>query len=392
MKRVLFDIHVPTFGGPHNQALELAEPLRRRGWQTLVLLPDEPGNASERLRTGGVEIVQQPLVRLRASPNPRLHAQFAMGVGPEIARTRALLRDRRIDVVLIAGLYTVQTAIAARLERIPVIWQILDTFAPQAVRHIFMPAVTRLADVVMTTGMVVAREHPGAADLADRLVPYFPPVDTTRYRPDTDRRAAAQSALGIPEGATVIGTVGNLNRMKGHQYLIRAAEVIRRTDPNAYVRILGAHTPTQAAYANGLRDEARQLGLLDGDRLTFTDPGHRVADLLPAFDIFLSTSVPRSEGIQTSILEAMSCGIPVVATRVGGVEEVVEEGVTGFIVAPLDVHAIAAATRILVRQPLLRTRYGASAREHAVERFCIERCVAAHVCAFEQALARRIAA
>jgi len=388
VKRLLFDIHYPTFGGPHNQAVQLAEPLRRRGWETLVLLPDEPGNAAERLREAGVEVVQQPLVRIRVGADPRLHARFVMGVGPEIARTRRLLRDRRIDVVLIAGLYTVQTAIAARLEGIPVVWQILDTFAPQGVRRVLMPAVTRLADVVMTTGMVVARGHPGAANLGDRLVPYFPPVDTAQYRPDADRRNAARRAWGIPEGATVIGTVGNLNRVKGQQYLIRAAEVIHRTDPDVYVRILGAFTPTHAAHAEALREEAKQRGLLAGDRLAFVDPGRQVANLLPGFDVFLLTSVPRSEGVPTAILEAMSSGLPVVATRVGGVEEVVEDGVTGFVVAPLDVDAIAAATRTLVRQPHLRTRFGASAREHAVKRFGIERCADAHLCAFERATAR----
>lgn len=388
MKRLLFDIHYPTFGGPHNQALQLAEPLRCRGWETLVLLPDEPGNAAERLRRAGVEVVQQPVVRIRVGADPRLHSRFALGLGPEIARTRRLLRERRIDVVLIAGLYTVQTAVAARLERIPVVWQILDTFAPQGVRRVLMPAVTRLADVIMTTGMLVARGHPGVIDLGDRLVPYFPPVDTARYRPDAARRDAARRAWGIPEGATVIGTVGNLNRAKGQQYLIRATEVVHRTDPDVYVRILGAFTPTHAAHAEALQEEAKRRGLLEGDRLAFVDPGRRVANLLPGFDVFLSTSVPRSEGVPTAILEAMSSGIPVVATRVGGVEEVVEEGVTGFVVAPLDVGAIAAAAQSLVRQPLLRARFGARAREHAVERFGIERCADAHLRAFERASAR----
>lgn len=389
MKRFLFDIHYPTFGGPHNQALQLAEPLRRRGWETLVLLPDEPGNAAERLRAGGVEVVQQPLGRIRASADPRPHARFVLGLGPEIARIRRLLRERRSDVVLIAGLYTAQTAVAARLEGVPVVWQILDTLSPRAVRRVLMPAVTRLADVVMTTGMVVARGHPGAIDLGDRLVPYFPPVDTARYRPDPARRDAARTAWGVPANATLIGTVGNLNRVKGQQYLIRAAEVIHRTDPEVYVRILGAFTPTHAAHAEALRNEATRRGLLEGNRLAFVDPGRRVAELLPAFDVFVSTSVPRSEGVPTAILEAMSSGLPVVATRVGGVEEVVEDGVTGFVVAPLDVDAIAAAVQSLVHRPLLGARFGASARERAVERFGIERCIDAHLRAFEQALVRR---
>src|SRR5947207_12824700 len=95
-KRCLFVIHYPVFGGPHNQALRLAPALRSLGWEMIVLIPDEPGNAAERLRAAGVQTVEAPLGRLRASGDPRLHLRFVGGFYPEIRRIRSLIRQLQI--------------------------------------------------------------------------------------------------------------------------------------------------------------------------------------------------------------------------------------------------------------------------------------------------------
>src|SRR5438552_3354462 len=74
-RRYLFVIHYPVFGGPHNQALRLAAPLAAAGWETVVLLPDEPGNSADRLREAGLEVVTAPLSRIRATRDVRRHAR-----------------------------------------------------------------------------------------------------------------------------------------------------------------------------------------------------------------------------------------------------------------------------------------------------------------------------
>ncbi|MDE3097660.1 MAG: glycosyltransferase, partial [Chloroflexota bacterium] len=101
------------------------------------------------------------------------------------------------------------------------------------------------------------------------------------------------------------------------------------------------------------------------------------------------TSVPRSEGVPTVVLEAMACGLPVVATDVGAVADVVEDGVTGFVVPPLDPPAIARAALRLLDDAALRERMGHAGRARAVERFSVERCTEVHVQAYDLALRRR---
>ena len=98
--------------------------------------------------------------------------------------------------------------------------------------------------------------------------------------------------------------------------------------------------------------------MLDDGRLALVDPGDDVARFLKVLDVFLLTSVPRSEGVSTTVLEAMATGVPVVATDVGGLDEVVENGRTGYVVPPLRADAIAAAALRLIRDPILRAEFG----------------------------------
>jgi glycosyltransferase involved in cell wall biosynthesis len=380
-------IHHPVFGGPHNEAIQLSAPLTKRGWRTLVVLTDEDGNAAERFRVANVGALQMPLHRLRASKDPATQMRFLRGFWGEVSALRRVIRERAIDLVTVIGIMNPHGIIAARLERVPVVCKVLDTRPPMLARRIMTPAITKVTDVILSTGAEVARVHPGAEALGDRLIHYYPPVDTSRFLPDQSARRAARAELSVSDEAILIGTVGNRNPQKGHEYLLRAAASIRDTLPGTNFRILGAHTPTHAAYEAELRAEARTLGLLADDALRFVDPGDRVAELLPAFDIFLLTSVPRSEGVPTAILEAMACGVPVVSTDVGGVREVVEESVTGFVVPPLDPRAIARAALRILDDPALRARMGRAARQRAVERFDIEVCAATHERAYARALA-----
>ena len=389
MRRFLFVIHYPVFGGPHNQALRLAAPLRQRGWETLVLLPDEPGNAAERLRAAGVETVTIPLGRLRATRSWRPHVRLARGFAPDVGRIEGLMRSRDVDLAVIGGLHNPHGALAARRVGCAVVWQILDTRVSMPLRRLMMPLVTRFADVVMTTGREVACVHPGAVGLGDRLVSFLPPVDTERYVVSHEAQVAARAELGFATDDVVVGSVNNLSPMKGHLTFIRAAAALRRRRPGVRFALLGASFESRPEYTQMLVDQAQSLGLRLGTDLVVVDPGARVADLAPALDVFWLTSEPNSEGVPTTVEEAMALGIPVVATRVGGVPEIVADGLTGFLVPPRDPQAIVAATEPLLEDEALRRRLGEAGRARAVADFNLDRCADTHVEAFERALEHR---
>jgi glycosyltransferase involved in cell wall biosynthesis len=102
-------------------------------------------------------------------------------------------------------------------------------------------------------------------------------------------------------------------------------------------------------------------------------------------DVFVLASVPRSEGAPTAVEEAMTMGLPVVATDVGAVREVVDDGSTGFVVPARSPERLAEAILTLLDDDRLREAFGSQARERAVERFSAEVCAKVHLDAYERA-------
>lgn len=388
MIRVLSIVHYPIFGGPHNRNAQVAPLLKSKGIETTVLLPDEPGNAAERLRNHGLDVVTIPLMRIRAKINPLYHMKLLVQFWGDVQRIRHIIRERSIDLVQINGLVNPQGAVAARLERVPVVWQILDTYSPMMLRRAVMPLVKWLAEVVMCTGRKVAEEHPGAVGFGDRLVLFYPPVNLKRFEPSQEQKQRAREIIGIPQDAFVVGNVGNINYQKGHGTFIRAAAQLKRKIPEARFVILGVLHDNHRNYAERLWQEAETLGLVKGVDLIVRDPGAEVAELEPAFDIFWMTSVPCSEGIPTVAEEAMALGIPVVATQVGSIAEIIIEGMSGYVVAPYDIDAMVDRTVHLYSDENMQQTMGNAAHDFALQNFSVESCAQSHCRAYQLALAR----
>ena len=361
----------------------MAPHFRALGWEMVVALPEEEGDGAARL-SDRVQVIQLPLHRLRGSLDPRLHATYLRTIRPEVRRLSEIIEKESVDIVQVAGVMNPHGGFAARRGKRPLVWQLLGTFAPMALRRFWMPFITRTSDVIMTAGEDVARVHPGTAKLGHRWITFFPPVDTSVFAPDADRRRAARSELGVPDDGFLVGTVGNLNKTKAHERLVEAARVIRSQASNVYFRILGAETPTHAEYyENEVIGRASRYGLFDGDELRIISPGPRIPDLLPAFDAFALCS--RAEGVPTSLLEAMSCGVPVVTTPVGAVTEVVDDEVTGIVTSTPAPEDLAAGLLRLVASPDLCSSMGRESREKALSTFDASVCAETHVRAFELA-------
>ena len=187
--------------------------------------------------------------------------------------------------------------------------------------------------------------------------------------PDTD-------VPGPRAGPFRIVTVGRLQAPKDALTLVRALAELPR---DAYEAVIVGEGPDRPA----VESEVRRLGLdsevdLAGGR---TD----VAELLAASDLFVLSS--RSEGLPLSILEAMAAGLPVVASSVGGIPELVLEGETGFLVPPGDPHRLAGAIERLLDDSALRRRLGAAGRIRVAERFDLVSARQAHLDLYASLLA-----
>ena len=190
-------------------------------------------------------------------------------------------------------------------------------------------------------------------------------VDMSRFSPGADR-SAVRGELGLPEDALVVGTVGRLSADKGGQdHLIRAVAGVRRDHPAVRLLVVGD---------GPLRSGLEELAATElGDAAQFTGQRTDVARLLGAMDVFVLPSL--REALPIAVLEAMAMRLPAVATRVGGVPEVVEDGATGFVVPPGDEVALRAALARLVDDAELRDRLGAAGQAHVHAHFTLQQMV-----------------
>src|SRR6185503_1050965 len=171
----------------------------------------------------------------------------------------------------------------------------------------------------------------------------------------------------LPHHAPVVGNVAALVPHKGHRHLIEAAHLVVRELPDARFIILG-----EGELREQLERQVREYQLEKHVLL----PGFRtdVLGCLKGFDLFMMSSV--TEGLGTSLLDAMACSRAIVATRAGGIPEVVEDGVNGLLVPPHDRVALARAIVALLKDGAQRTTMGAAGLSRVRERFTVERMVA----------------
>jgi glycosyltransferase involved in cell wall biosynthesis len=177
--------------------------------------------------------------------------------------------------------------------------------------------------------------------------------------------------------------------MKGLEHFLDAATQVAASQPETWFVVVGGAPETHLAYRERLERRADELAL--PNPVLFAGERADVERWYSAFDVHVISSLPRSEGTTTTALEAQSCGVPVVATRVAAVAEVIGDGVTGLLVPPERPDAIAGAVLRLLADEALRARMGAAGREEAVARFDAERVADVYVQAYEAALAQAAA-
>jgi glycosyltransferase involved in cell wall biosynthesis len=226
----------------------------------------------------------------------------------------------------------------------------------------------RLVDIAVGNAHAVLRDLRAEGVPEDKLRLVYNGVDDAGVTIDRDE---ARLQLGIASDALVLSAVGNLHVYKGHADLLQSLSLLRGRLPGNWVLIV-AGRDVQGSLGN-LRRRADDLGLSRNVR--FVGERNDVPVILSAADIHISAS--HHEGFPNNILEAMSAGLAVVATAVGGVPEQIIDGETGILVPPRDHAALAAAIDALAADVAARQAMGRAGREHVTRTFRIERSVAA---------------
>jgi mannosyltransferase len=193
-------------------------------------------------------------------------------------------------------------------------------------------------------------------------------VDTDRYAPPADRASAfAEAAL---PGRYAVGCFGRVRAQKGTDVFVDAMCRLLPRYPDFTAVIVGAITLDQTAFANDQKARIAAAGLSSRIVMTGELPIEELPRWYRRLMIYAFTS--RNEGFGLTLLEAMSSGAALVASRAGAAELVVEDGVTGMLTPPGDVDALVAALEPLLNDPAAATAMGARARKRAVEKFSLD--------------------
>lgn len=206
-------------------------------------------------------------------------------------------------------------------------------------------------------------------------------VDRYAYVSPSQRDAGLAAELGIEPGDKVVGIVAALRREKDHATFLRAAKLVLAREPRARFLVIGKGKIMAEVTALAV-----ELGI--ADRVSFTGRRTDVPAVLAMLDVFTLTST-TIECFPMSLLEAMAVGRPAVCTAVGGVPEMIEEGVTGHLVEPRDVAALADRYLALLSDPALADTMGRAARRRLETEFTLERSVRNAELALEATAGRR---
>lgn len=204
-------------------------------------------------------------------------------------------------------------------------------------------------------------EHEGVDPAKTRCIPNG--VDCERFLPFSGaERIAQRQAHALPPEHYLFGCAARMVPVKRHRDLIDAFARVARAHPKTSLVLIG-----RGPLESELRDQVTRQNLTE--RVIFHGEEEDMAGLLPLLDVFVLAS--STEGLSNAIIEAMACGLPTIATAVGGNTELVESGLTGFLAPPRSPDRIALAMEELLGHPELARNMGRHARERAVEHFSL---------------------
>lgn len=246
-------------------------------------------------------------------------------------------------------------------------------------------AVLRRADRFLAISRVIKDEFLGQGVAEPKISWITNGVDMDRFQPaSADERDRLRRQLGWSDQRILIYT-GKLNRGKGLELLLRSWKALAADYADAHLVLLGGGANQHLSCEAELRAFVAEHQL--EQRVTFTGNVNNVPEYLQAADLFVFPS--ESEALGLSLVEAMACGLPTVATAVGGILDVIDQENVGLLFPVRDEAAFTAQVRRLLDDPALARRIAQAGQASATKRFCIREIAQQHMALFDRLTPQR---
>lgn len=348
---VLYACHTASLTGSAVSMFQLMTNLDRTSFNPVAAFSKD-GPIVERLASKGI-------------PSHVLTRRGFLGFGL-VRQAMDLIRSEDIDLVHLnsASPFVKYVGIAARLIGVPVVWHIRED-----------PGGKRLGQLTKWIRLLAQRIFVVSSDLYEhflntgRVFKIYNGVDVSVFRPGLDG-GKFRDRFNIPRGAFVFGMVGTIEERKGNILFLSAAEEISGEENLRFV-LVGSGMPEEEKKVKDFLNKRPELA----DKTVFTGRLSDMPDVMAGIDVLVMPSL--WEGFPRALIESMACGRPAVASDVGEVGRIIEDGRNGFVVPKGDKEALAAAMRrcMVARERL--GEMGEMAREKAVSEYSIEKHVRA---------------
>ena len=360
--RVALLNHSGEVSGAEISLLHTATALAARGVELLFVVP-ETGDLAGRVRAAGFPLRTTALAAPRLTRNPIQAAVRAVGLAASAWRLCRILRSEPVDLV---HANSVRSGLIASLGRPlhgrPVVWWVWD-FVPASVIGLAVRLVAAVgARRILACSNAVATDFARWARLAAKTERIYPGVAPFAVDPGS---GDFRETWGMPRPAMIIGCVGQITPWKRVHDAINAFNRLADKHPEARLAIVGApkFRPENLEYAETLRRLVDRLGL--GERVRFCGFENDIGRVFRSLDVLIHAAEREPFGLV--IVEAMAHGVPVVATAEGGIPEIVQDGISGFLVPLGDTAAMAERLSALLTDEKERRRFGARGRARAAE-------------------------
>ena len=363
-------LHLIDTGGPGGAEtiyLNVVDGLDRERWRSVAAVPWREWLSAE-LEQRDIE--------------PRLLTTSGSFDVRYLRRLHELVRRERIDLIhthlLTSSVYA---SAVARLARIPVVCTFhgqVDLSAAGRFAAVKFRIVNRRRNRVVFVSESLRRALLATAPLAgsnSRVI--YNGIDVARFH--TGRDDSLRAELGIGPEALLIGAVGNIRPAKSYRVLLRAMSLLNARGQSSHLVIAG---DAQGSLYEELLALRHELGLESS--VHFVGFRSDIPRLMQNFDLYVLSS--SSEGFSLSTVQALASGLPVVATRCGGPEEIISANETGVLVPPDSPGALADALGELLRDPARRGRLAQAGRRSVLERFSLESMVREYSALYEECL------
>lgn len=370
--RILYINHTGHVSGAERVLLDTLKAAKRGRFEPIVMCPAD-GDLAEEIFAERVEWLPLPSIRVRFALRPD---QMIRALSPMYKAVVGVRKQIRAIIPDLIHANSVRAGIVATLAAAgtgtPVIWHVHDTLP----RHPVSVLIRMFAYAFRRTRLIAvsratARRFCGRFPIEGKVRVIHNGVDLARFAPDASGGRAFREELGLSDGDFLVCAVGQICERKGLLELLDALRRIRMRVPHVHLAIVGKVVfRHEESYLRRLRDSVKSWGL--EDRVHFCGERTDVPSVLKGSDLLVLNS--RDEPFGLVLVEAMACGTPVLAARVGGIPEIISDAENGWLVEPGNPEAL--ASRLLqlssITDELRRVADHAqrvSCREFSLERY-----------------------